>query len=133
MSLSVPLFFLGMAVAKFPEYIRKILCNTRIVSMLILVTLLLLCVFRHDNQILHGVGNYVTIGILVLILLRYNIHISFLPHWVGSCSYDVYLVHYKIHLLILYFMPVDALWMFCGGTIIATAVFYKIRRLLLGK
>lgn len=129
-SLSVPLFFLGMAVAKFPQYIRKILCNTWIVGVLTLMTLCLLWVFRHDNQMLHGWGNYVAIGILLLILVRYNIRILYLPHWVGSCSYDVYLVHYKVHLLILYFMPVDVLWMFVGGTTMTTAIFYRIRRLL---
>lgn len=129
-SLSVPLFFLGMAVAEFPELIKRILNNVGILVVMGFVAIVLLWLFRHDNYLMHGWGNYVSIILMLLVFTHYNITIRTLPKWLGSSSYDVYLVHYKTHLFIVHYMTVDVLWMFLGGTALVTFVFYKLRKLL---
>lgn len=130
-TLSVPLFFVGVAVAQYGKQICKIFRNVWKVAALILVAIALLWLFRHDNYLLHGWINYFTIGIMLLFLSRWNVTMAKLPKWVGSCSYDIYLVHHKVHLALIYFLTVDKYFTFIIGTIIFTTLFYKLRLCLL--
>lgn len=84
MSLSVPLFFLGIAVAQFPQYIKKLFNDKWIVSAMFVSAIILLWLFRHDNYLLHGWGNYVTIGLIIFLITHYEIKMRPLPKWVGG-------------------------------------------------
>lgn len=130
MSLSVPLFFGGIAVAQYPLETKKIFTSKVFYFAFAIVAIVLLWMFRHDNYLMHGWGNYVAICVFLIVLANFEIKLGRLPKWIGACSYDVYLVHYKTHLLILHYIPVDALWMFISATTVATAAFYKLRKLL---
>lgn len=130
-TLSVPLFFVGIAVAQYGKAIRQFIQNVWVDVALIFCAMVLLWLFRHDNYLLHGWINYVTMGLILWTMSRWNISLCTIPKWVGACSYDIYLVHYKVHLALLFFFGLDKLWMFALGTTIVTILFYNMRRLLI--
>lgn len=129
-TLSVPLFFIGVLVAQFGQQVRTFFQSMYVEIALMLIAVILLWFFRHDNYLLHGWINYFTIGLSLCIVSKWNISLSIIPKWLGSCSYDVYLVHHKVHLAILYFYGIDRMWLFTVVTVIATVLFYSLRRLL---
>ncbi len=127
--ISVPLFFIGIAIARWQKETRMLFRN-RWVLLAIMGTILLVAYMgRADNRVLHGVINYLCMTLLIVLLTFFNITIPSLQKWVGACSYDLYLVHYKVHLLIVFLFAVDQLWMFALGTICATTGFYNLRKL----
>lgn len=127
-SLSVPLFFLGMAVAEFPKFFKTAFSNIPVVVTLVAIAVISAWLFHHDNYLLHGLINYFCIGVLLVIFANFHITLSRFPAWIGNCSLDVYLVHYKVHLLILHYMAIDTLWMFLLGTAVAAFLFYWLRK-----
>ncbi len=129
-SLSVPLFFLGMAVAEFPKFFKIIFSNIPVIIALLAIAVISAWLFRHDNYLLHGLINYFCIGVLLVVFANFNITLSRFPAWIGNSSLDVYLVHYKVHLLILHYVAIDTLWMFLLGTSISAFLFYKFRKLI---
>lgn len=129
-SLSVPLFFLGMAIAEFPKFFKNAFSNILVIMSLIVISAMAAWFFRHDNYLLHGLINYFGIGVLLVVFANFNINLSQFPAWIGNSSLDVYLVHYKVHLLILHYVAIDTLWMFLLGTAISAFLFYKFRKLI---
>lgn len=129
-SLSVPLFFLGVFVADFQKTARKICTSFLWISLMLMCAILTVWMCKHDNYLMHGWINYFCIGVMIVVFANFNMRLSYIPKWLAGCSYDVYLTHYKVHLLILHFCAIDALWMFMCGTSVATAMFYKLRKLL---
>lgn len=127
--ISVPLFFIGVAIARWPKVSRRMFRSVPIV-LLILVALVAVSYFwRTDNRVLHGVINYFVMTVFVSLLAFVNVRITKMPKWVGSSSYDLYLVHYKTHLLLVFILGVDYLWTFVLGTTLATIGFYQMRKL----
>lgn len=126
--ISVPLFFIGMMVAKWPEQFKKLVYSWKAVVLIVLVALIVAYVCKSDNRVLHGIINYLTLFIFIEIVMHYNISVPSVPKWVGECSYDIYLVHYKTHLMLVYLFVVDQLWMFFVGTALATIAFYNLRK-----
>lgn len=126
--ISVPLFFVGMAVAQWPEQVKHLL-RSWISVLLFLIIVGVAILGRFDNRILHGVINYAAILCLLILCAFYNIHVNTLPKWLGECSYDLYLTHNKIHLLIIRLFAIDRLWMFVVGASVAAFMFYNLRRL----
>lgn len=129
-TLSVPIFFIGVVVAQYGKFIRSFILNKKTLFIALVIYLILLYFFRHDNYLLHGWCNYFVITLFIWIICRWNITLPPMPKWIGACSYDLYLVHWKVHLAILYFCGVDRMWMFLLYTAIITIVFYNLRRLL---
>lgn len=128
-SISVPFFFLGVAIARWQNFSRRVF---RSVPMLILILAILSAVaywWRMDNRVLHGVINYFVMIMFVALLAFVDVRITQMPKWVGGCSYDLYLVHYKMHLLLVFLFGVDYLWMFIIGTALATIGFYRLRKM----
>ena len=128
--ISVPLFFIGMAVAKWPEQTRRLLRSWRPMLFCFLIILCVAVCGRYNNRTLHGLINYSSLLGFLLFCTYYNAMIPVLPKWVGGSSYDLYLTHYKIHLLIVYLFVIDQLWMFTVGTACGTFLFYHLRRAL---
>ena len=128
--ISVPLFFFGIFIVRYPKYLKKCL-HLRWVFWIIIVSIVAIYFFiLPNNRILHGIINYSIIYILIVVLGNWNISISRLPSWIGSYSYDLYLVHYKVHLLLVYLLGVDKFFYFLCGTFLATALFNRLRKLL---
>lgn len=127
--ISVPLFFAGVAIARWQKTARFIFTNWWCLLLVVMIIMSVTYIGRTDNRVLHGVVNYFCMVGLVALLAFFNIRISSLPKWVGGCSYDFYLVHYKVHLLLVFLFGVDHLWMFAIGTVVATLGFYNLRKL----
>lgn len=128
--ISVPLFFAGIAIARWQKEAARFFRSWWCVILVMLVIMTVTYLGRADNRVLHGAINYFCMTGLVALLAFVNVRIASLPKWVGGCSYDLYLVHYKVHLLLVFLCGVDQLWMFVVGTGIATAGFYNLRKLV---
>lgn len=128
--ISVPLFFVGIAIARWQEIAARLFRSWWCVLLVMLVILVSAYFGRADNRVLHGAINYFCMTGLVTLLAFVNVRIASLPKWVGGCSYDLYLVHYKVHLLLVFLCGVDQLWMFVMGTVVVTAGFYNLRKLV---
>lgn len=129
--LAEPLFFAGVAVARWPKRIRAFVTRWWTSALTLVVMAAIAYWWRADNRVLHGVIDYFCAYVFIVILTLWNIRITArVPKWVGSNSYDFYLVHYKTHLLIVYLTGVDALWSFVGCSAVATIAFYNLRKLL---
>lgn len=129
-SISIPFFFIGIALAKYPHYIKKIFSSIRCMILLIIIAGITVYLFRNNNYLLHGWINYFCIGIFILLISHFKITIASFPKLLGAISFDIYLVHYKVHLLLLNYFDIDYLWMFIAGTFFAALVFNRLRRFL---
>lgn len=129
-SISAPMFFIGIAIAQWNEEIGTFFKKKWGILLLAILMICVAYIFRADNKVLHSIINYFCIVVLLTLLASFNIEITSLPKWIGSCSYDLYLVHYKVHLLIVLLCGTDEFWMFIVGTAFATAGFRIIRYLL---
>lgn len=128
--ISVPLFWVGIFIVRFPSYLKNCL-RLKWVFWIIIVSIVAIYYFIvPNNRILHGTINYVVIYVLIVVLSNWNISITKLPGWIGSYSYDLYLVHYKVHLLLVLFLGVDKFIYFLCGTFFASALFNRFRKLL---
>lgn len=127
--ISVPLFFIGIAIARCPEKAKRIFRSVPILLMVLISIVAIAYLWRSDNRVLHGLINYFVMTAFVSLLAFVDVCIDRIPKWVGSCSYDLYLVHYKAHLLLVFLCGVDLLWMFVLGTGLATIGFYHLRKI----
>lgn len=128
--ISVPLFFAGIAIARWQKEAARFFRSWWCVMLVMFVIMAVAYFGRADNRVLHGAINYFCMTGLVTLLAFVNVRIASLPKWVGGCSYDLYLVHYKVHLLLVFLCGVDQLWMFVIGTVVATTGFYNLRKLV---
>lgn len=127
--ISVPLFFIGIAIARCPEKAKRIFRSVPILLMVLISIVAIAYLWRSDNRVLHGLINYFVMTAFVSLLAFVDVCIDRIPKWVGSCSYDLYMVHYKAHLLLVFLCGVDLLWMFVLGTGLATIGFYHLRKI----
>ena len=127
-TMSVPLFFIGVLTAQYGGAIRHCFQNTYVGIAFILIAIISLILFRHDNYLLHGWINYISISVFIWALCRWNIIVSKVPKWLGPFSYDVYLVHNKVHLSILYFIGIDSLGLFLPLTAILSIGVYQLHK-----
>lgn len=130
-SLSVPLFFAGIAVADIPFIFRRFFRSFWGITLFVVLIGILAFVFRHDNYCMHGLINYAVVGSLIALSCTFNINILSLPIFVrflNDIALDIYLVHWKIHLLMITYLGVDKLWLFILGTAVASYLLKKIRQ-----
>ena len=127
-TISIPLFFLGIACGEF-SYLRKVFSNSWRVLMLIIIAILGI-IFSHQPSLKPMLYNYIVIFLLMWICSKWRIAISKLPKFVGGASFDVYLTHNKILMVLKYFMPIVPIWLFMTLTIVSTTLFYNLRKLL---
>ena len=130
-SLSVPIFFMGVFVADYSELIKK----RNVLSykggvILAFLFLILLWFCKNDNYLLHGWINYLCIITFIFLIANFEIKIANVPQWIRDWSYNIYLVHWKVHLMILLCFQVNELWMFFITVGIVTYLFSFVRKLL---
>ena len=125
---SVPFFFIGIAVADFNEIFRRITTSFVVVCGFSILILLLMYYFRSENFVLHCCINYIVVFFMLVLFSRFDIRIAQMPRWISDTSYDVYLVHYKTHLLNISLFAVDTIYTFVIGTVITTLIFNKLRK-----
>lgn len=127
--INVPLYWVGIFLVKYPRYYRWCL-RLKWVFWIILLVFIIYFFWEKNNRILHGIINYTIICLLILLFTYYRICVNKLPSWIGKFSYNLYLVHYKVHLLLVYFIGVDKFAYFLLGTLSATYLFGGFRKLL---
>lgn len=126
---SVPLFFIGTAIARWQRMARKMFRSVPILLMILILMGAVAFWGRFDNRVLHVLINYFVMVTFVSLLSFFDVCIDRIPKWVGRSSYDLYIVHYKVHLLLVFLCGVDLLWMFVLGTGLATIGFYHLRKM----
>lgn len=127
---SVPLFFLGMGVANFPGITAKIGRSKIWIGSIMVLFIAIFFLIYHDNYMIHGWINYLLIALFIISIANFNFRMPIMPKWATDSSLDVYLVHYKTHLLLVSLFSIDLIWMFILGTTASSYLFYKLRKML---
>ena len=129
--LSVPLFFVGIAIAQWPQQFNRFLSSVVNSVILIIIPIIVGIIWRQNYGIIHGAMTYLFI-VLLIIGLRWGLLRDVkLPSLLSSISYDIYLVHYKVHLLVVFLLGKDSLLFFLLGTTIIAYLFSQFRKLVL--
>lgn len=127
--ISIPLFALGVISSLYNNgKIQKALVYFGIwcIGVMILVFLL-----GSKTLPIHTLINYVFICIAILLLAKFPIKKQIaIPAVVGDISFDIYLVHNKILCVLKVLLSVVPLYYFVGLSVIATILFYLIRKRL---
>ena len=130
MAISVPLFYVGVAVAEFDKEAYSLFSRRWFNACWLVLTFVLCYFFRHNALFLHAVFNYIIIFVWIAITARLVIVISTMPRWIGTISYDVYLTHNKCLMLLKMFMPTAPFLVFTGSVTIVAVLFYLLRKML---
>lgn len=128
-AISLPLFYIGMLIAEYPENSRVVLTKNLFIIIALAILFGICCVGHNNAMVLHTVFNYIVITVLLSILVRDSIRFNNLPQWLSSSSFDVYLVHNKALMTLRYFIGIVPLWSFMLLTIVYSAVFGLLRKL----
>ena len=83
---------------------------------------------RHDMMTFHIMFNYIFILPILVFFAYFRITMPKIPSWMGGTSFDVYLVHNKVLMSLRYFLGAVPLWAFAVVTLIATIIFYGLRK-----
>lgn len=127
---SVILFFVGMSWAEFDSiYVKLIRKVYPLFGGFVIIITLAVC-FWHDAQWIHLLINNFLILWGITFLTFYEIKIVSFPKWISACSYDIYLVHNKVLMLLLPLYAVVPLLLFTALTIVFTIVFFYIRKII---
>jgi peptidoglycan/LPS O-acetylase OafA/YrhL len=124
-SVSIPAFYIGVYIADNPN-MEKMRCikNMLIISIISISSLLLVGVV---SMAMHGVVNIFVLFFIIYFFSYYNITATVPKIW-GDISYDVYLVHNKVKILLLYFTHGLSLSTFLLFTTLSAVFFLLVRR-----
>ncbi len=127
MSISVPLFSIGVILSTRREQSDKTLLLT-----IGLCLLILLCQipFLYMELWVHSAINIFFVASIVLIFTIKNITLK-IPAILGAISFDLYLVHNKVLMVLNNNMEVAPLLLFLVLTLLATSLFYLLRSKIL--
>lgn len=129
-AISVPLFSLGIIVADFNKECFYLVRSWRLLLFVAIITLLMLELYQlHGNLYIHSLINWYVILFLLVICAEFPISIK-LPSWMGECSYDIYITHYKVIYYLTPIMGYIGLSHFLVGALITTAASFSLRKLL---
>lgn len=127
MAIAVPAFFIGIAVSRFSEITSQLLRNHIILFLSVLPTVILIWAFKDNNLLLRNIFFYYVIFIL-LALCAHNFGLKFkVPGFIIKTSFDVYLIHYKVLIILGGWFEIIPFWQFIFFTIVATFLFYNFR------
>lgn len=124
MSISVPLFFLGVVIADCPYYISKHFWVLSIFYLAVCVACVLLIA---DALIIHAVINYVAILSIITIAYFVNIRLVGTAAIVGALSFEIYLTHNKARMLSFALWEHPSIWMYLLMITILTILFHYIK------
>ena len=127
MAIAVPAFFIGIAVSRFSEIISQLLRNHIVLFLSVLPTVILIRTFKDNNLLLRNIFFYYVIFIL-LALCAHNFGLKFkIPDFFIKTSFDVYLIHYKVLIILGGLFEIIPFWHFILFTIVATFLFNNFR------
>ncbi len=125
--ISIPLFTIGILASIFNKG------QTRQTLIYLVVWSIFISLYLLGNWALmiHALFNYAFIFAAILILALFPIRKTWaVPSIIGDISYDIYLVHNKVLVALKFLFPIVPLYWFVGLSIIATGLFYLIRKAL---
>lgn len=81
-------------------------------------------------DIIHLLINYILVSSGIILMAFYDVEPPTMPQWMRNTSYDIYLVHNKVLMLLRPVYTTVPLWLFIGLTALFTMLFYQIRKLM---
>lgn len=131
-AISIPIFFIGVFASIYKEKHLGI-CNVVSVAALIVSILEAIALFAMHSPyafIAHAVFNYIAIALLIEIFTIKNIRWR-VPAFIGAISFDIYLVHNKVLMLLWAMYDFVPLYGVITITLVSSLVFYLLRTKLL--
>ena len=141
-AISVPFFYVGVASVDCPS-LTKQMSRWWVTGITLVLTMAfcgLLVKVRHDMLFAHAAFNYAVVMMWIWVAVSKPFKLfkpcyscdscMGLPKWVGGMSYDIYLTHNKVLMLLIYYLHTFPLWLFLLCTALVTIAFYNIRKLL---
>lgn len=146
------LLFLTLAVTVFTYYtvapfasvsvfafsFGVVLCdyNSQISSHATLFCIIVFCAIsflflkgRHDMVIIHGLVNYIVILFWVYLSSKYNIQLLNVPPIIAALSYDIYLIHKKVLVVLFTLQPSASMVIFFTFVIVVSLIVNRIRKI----
>ena len=131
MAIAVPAFFIGIAVSRFSEITGQLLRNHIVLFLSVIPVVILIGAFKNNMLILRNIFCYYVIFIL-LALCAHNFVLKFkVPDFIIKASFDVYLIHYKVLIILGGLFEIIPFWQFILFTIVATFLFYNFRNCII--
>lgn len=127
-AISLPLFYSGVFIADYGRESKKYLTTLWFPIVLYCIMLGICYWGRHDMMTFHIMFNYIFILPILVFFAYFRIAMPKIPSWIGGTSFDVYLVHNKVLMSLRYFLGAVPLWAFAVVTLIATIIFYGLRK-----
>lgn len=127
---SVLMFFVGVSIAEHGNYWWQIARKPISWAICSIVVIALCVVFRSNMFVIHLMFDIVFIFAFIIFSAFYNIDIQNYPHWLSTCSYDIYLVHNKALMILRPLYTILPLLHFLILTSLFTIIFYNLRKFL---
>lgn len=127
---SVVLFFIGISLAEHDGLYIKFIRKRYPVIALFLLFLAMGLINMGKADIIHLLINYILVSSGIILMAFYDVEPPTMPQWMRNTSYDIYLVHNKVLMLLRPVYTTVPLWLFIGLTALFTMLFYQIRKLM---
>ena len=127
---SVVLFFIGISLAEHDGLYIKFIRKRYPVIALFLLFLAMGLINMGKADIIHLLINYILVSSGIILMAFYDVEPPTMPQWMRNTSYDIYLVHNKVLMLLRPVYTTVPLWLFIGLTALFTRLFYQIRKLM---
>jgi peptidoglycan/LPS O-acetylase OafA/YrhL len=131
-SISIPIFFIGILASIYKE---KLFGKLHLIAIITIIAAILEAValnLAHCTYALvaHTLFNYIAIALLIEFFTIKNIRWR-VPAFIGAISFDIYLVHNKVLMLLWAIYDFLPLYSVLTITLVSSLVFYLLRTKLL--
>ena len=130
---SIPLFSIGAIMTQFGNWFYKHRNIIIVVGMVILTILFVVFYNKHIMVAIHGLINYVIILILVRVCSSIDIRITNISDIFSGISYELYLTHKKLLILLEVYAPTMPLVYYLMIAILFAYIVYYIRIIINGR
>ena len=127
-AISIPLFTIGMICAKYSKNVTTLAKSWKKYILLIVITGFMDGLYwLYGNLYLHALSCYYSVIAIIVLCSNYTFNLD-PPSWLGDFSFDIYLTHHKLMLLLKPLNSVIGLHHFIIGTIILSTASYTLRK-----
>ncbi len=85
---------------------------------------------RENNILLHGLINYVILFLIIIFFSCFEVRCNLKCEWIADVSYDLYLSHNKVKVIMILFSPTMHLFSFLFLSVVVAALLLKVRKVL---
>lgn len=126
-SVSIFAFSIGLVVA---DYNKLVVDKRHWIFVSIPIFLGLGYLLRSDHVIVHGIINYLLLSIGLIFFLNYDLKIDAPTRCLADFSYDLYLSHNKIKVVMILFYPFMSLPLYLFLSVVLAVTLYGLRKAL---